>query len=125
MLLARTHLSVVVVGLLCIGLAGCEEKKELTVTGISPDQGDYRGGTQVIIEGTGFAKAKNIDIYFDKNNKAKNPIIHSNTKIAIEAPGGKKGEAVDVEVIFGDSRTVRLPAAYTYFDPTPPTVGDL
>ena len=100
-----------------VGLAGCEQKKELAVTKIYPKRGPYMGGDPVTISGSGFSPTQGITVYFGKN-KAKAPIIKENGEIVVEPPAGENGATVDVEIVFDDARTLKIPQAYTYFDPT-------
>src|SRR5262249_44258868 len=99
-----------------LGLA-CSEKKELGVSKIYPTRGPYIGGDPVTISGTGFSPTQGITVYFGKN-KARPPIIKENGEIVVEPPSGDIGQTVDVEIVFDDARTVKIPKAYTYFDPT-------
>jgi hypothetical protein len=101
---------------LVAGLA-CSEKKELGVQKIYPTRGPYIGGDPVTISGTGFSPTQGITVYFGKN-KARPPIIKENGEIVVEPPSGDIGQTVDVEIVFDDARTVKIPKAYTYIDPT-------
>ncbi len=98
-------------------LASCEQKKELAVTKIYPKRGPYIGGDPVTISGSGFSPQQGITIYFGKN-KAKPPVIKENGEIEVYPPAGELGATVDVEIVFDDARTLKIPKAYTYFDPT-------
>jgi len=98
-------------------LAGCEQKKELAVTKIYPKRGPYMGGDPVTISGTGFSPTQGITVYFGKN-KARSPVIKETGEIVVEPPAGENGATVDVEIVFDDARTLKIPKAYTYFDPT-------
>lgn len=98
-------------------LAACQGKQELSVTKIYPTRGPYIGGDPVTISGSGFKPTQGISIYFGKN-KAKPPVIKENGEIVVEPPAGDVGQTVDVEIVFDDSRSLKIPNAYTYFDPT-------
>ena len=103
--------------LVVTGLAACDEKKELAVTKIYPKRGPFMGGDPVTITGTGFSPQQGITIYFGKK-KAKPPVIKESGEIVVEPPAGDIGTTVDVEIVFDDAKTLKIPAAYTYFDPT-------
>ena len=96
---------------------GCNEKKELAVTKIYPKRGPYMGGDPVTISGTGFSTTQGIKVYFGKN-AAGPPVIKEGGEIIVDPPAGEVGQTVDVEIVFDDARTLKIPKAYTYFDPT-------
>src|SRR5688572_2869348 len=98
-------------------VASCEQKKELAVTKIYPKRGPYIGGDPVTISGSGFSPTQGIEIYFGKN-KAKPPIIKENGEIIVSPPAGELNSTVDIEITFADARVLKIPNAYTYFDPT-------
>ena len=99
-------------------LAGCTEKREgISVSNIHPRRGPYMGGDPVTISGTGFSATLIDSIHFGKN-KARPPIIKENGEVVVEPPSGDIGQTVDVEIVFDDARTVKIPKAYTYIDPT-------
>ncbi len=100
-----------------LALAACSEKKELAVTKIYPTRGPYIGGDPVTITGTGFSPSQGITVYFGKN-KARPPVIKENGEIVVDPPAGEVGQIVDVEIVFDDARTLKIPKAYTYIDPT-------
>jgi hypothetical protein len=97
--------------------AACSEKKELGVSKIYPTRGPYIGGDPVTISGTGFRPTQGITVYFGKN-KSRPPVIKENGEIVVDPPAGTIGEQVDVEIVFDDARTLKIPKAYTYIDPT-------
>ena len=103
--------------LVILFVVGCSEKKELGVTKIYPTRGPYIGGDPVTISGTGFSPTQGITVYFGKN-KARPPVIKENGEIVVDQPAGDIGQAVDVEIVFDDARTLKIPKAYTYIDPT-------
>ena len=107
--------------LFAVSLAvGCSEKKELGVRDIYPKRGPYIGGDPVTISGSGFTPTQGITVYFGKN-KARPPIIKENGEIVVDPPAGEIGQVVDVEIVLDDARTLKIPKAYTYIDPTATT----
>ena len=107
--------------ILALGLSvtGCEESKNLSVTGVEPKNGKYLGGDRVFIEGTGFS-TQGFTVYFGKK-KASNCFVQSPTRIACDTPAGTKDETVDVQVVFDDSKEATRPKAFKYIDP----IGDV
>jgi hypothetical protein len=103
--------------LVVLPLGGCSEKQELAVKSIHPIRGPYIGGDPVTITGTGFSPTQDITIYFGKN-KAKPPVIKEGGEIVVDPPAGELNSTVDVELVFGDARILRIPKSYTYIDPT-------
>jgi hypothetical protein len=95
----------------------CDQKKELAVTKIHPKRGPYMGGDPVRITGTGFSTTQGIKVYFGKN-AAGPPVIKEGGEIIVDPPAGEVGQTVDVEIVFDDARTLKIPKAYTYIDPT-------
>jgi hypothetical protein len=113
-------LQALLAGLLLFGLGAttaCSEKKELSVTKIYPKRGPYLGGDPVTISGSGFSPTQGIKVYFGKR-PAGPPHIKETGEIIVEPPAGEVGQTVDVEIVFDDARTLKIPKAYTYFDPT-------
>jgi hypothetical protein len=102
---------------LAFALSGCEQKKELAVLKIHPKRGPYIGGDRVTITATGFSPTQGLEVRFGKN-KASAPLIKENGEILVEAPAGELGSTVDVVIVFDDARTLTIPKAYTYYDPT-------
>ena len=102
---------------LLLFVVSCQEKTELAVTKIKPTRGPYIGGDPVTITGTGFKPSQGITVYFGKN-KARPPVIKENGEIVVDPPAGEIGQQVDVEIVFDDARTLKIPKAYTYFDPS-------
>src|SRR5688500_13987304 len=101
-----------------LSLAGCEESKNLSITGVEPKNGKYLGGDRVYIQGTGFS-SQGFTVYFGKK-KASNCFVESSTRIACDTPAGPKNEQVDVQVVFDDSREKTQSKAFKYIDP----IGD-
>lgn len=116
--MVRRALLTVVSLALGVVLWGCEGDKKLAVTEIYPRVGPYMGGDPVVIKGRGFQTPtpQGVKVYFGKN-AAKQVTILSDTEIRVEPPAGQEGQEVDVEVIFDDSRSTKLPKAYKYIDP--------
>jgi hypothetical protein len=104
-------------GLVVVAAAGCEQKKELSVTKIHPKRGPYIGGDRVTITGTGFSPTQGLQVRFGKS-AASAPIIKENGEIIVETPAGELDSTVDVIIVFDDARTLTIPSAYTYYDPT-------
>lgn len=98
-------------------LGACSEKGELKVSKISPSRGPYIGGDPVTIAGSGFTASQIDAIYFGKS-PAKRPIVKESGEIVVDPPAGQIGQTVDVIIILADSRTIKIPNAYTYIDPT-------
>ena len=100
-----------------IPLGGCEQTKELSVTKIHPKRGPYIGGDRVTITGTGFSPTQGLEVRFGKN-AASAPVIKETGEIIVETPAGEVGSTVDVIIVFDDARTLTIPKAYSYYDPT-------
>ena len=113
--------SVLFVLVAVVGLGACSEKQEgPSVSNVHPRRGPYMGGDPVTISGTGFSATLIDSIHFGKN-KARPPVVKENGDIIVEPPAGQVGETVDIEIILNDARTIKIPNAYTYFDPTAKT----
>lgn len=102
-----------------VATSACAEKTTLTVTGLRPNVGPYIGGDPVVITGSGFQSPgpQGVKVYFGKK-AAKQVVLLSGTELRVEPPAGEVGQVVDVDLVFDDARQKRLPAAYTYMDPT-------
>src|SRR5580704_6580959 len=87
----------------------------LSVTGITPAQGDADGGTYVKITGTRFIDdgVRNAKVYFGSRQGT---VVRfaSDSELIVEAPGGKVGPPVDVLVIFEPGGELKLPKAFTF-----------
>ena len=82
------------------------------VTGLSPNEGNYLGGTQVTILGAGFSGASAVD--FAQTPATAFSVNQAGTQITATSPGGDAG-AVDVEVTVGTVTTVPVAAdQFTY-----------
>jgi large repetitive protein len=106
----------IVLALVVLGAAACGDTKGLSVSEIEPNRGPFLGGERVHIKGTGFSTTGGMKVYFGKK-PAKNPVIKEG-EIVVEPPPGKEGETVDIEIVFDDSRELKISKAYTYYDPT-------
>ncbi len=102
---------------LLLGLNACSKDEGLKIKRISPKEGPFEGGDPVTIYGSGFQEggAKSVNVYFG-TRKARVRGFEGNDKLIVEAPGGNKGETVNVKLIFGDSRTLEIENAYKYID---------
>ena len=96
--------------------AACSEQSGRQISGLHPSRGPYIGGDPVTISGHGFTPTTGLKIYFG-TKAAKSPIIKEN-EIIVEPPPGDVGQTVDIEIVFDDSKTMKIPKAYTYIDPT-------
>jgi hypothetical protein len=109
-----------VVGFLALGLAAaCSEKQGISSKNIHPVRGPYLGGDPVTISDTGLSATLIDSIRFGKN-KARPPVVKENGDVVVEPPAGNPNETVDIEIILNDARVIKIPAAYTYIDPTAP-----
>jgi hypothetical protein len=93
--------------------AACSSKEGLQVY---PKRGPYIGGDQVRITGATFKQSMGVKVYFGKV-PVDNPVI-TEEAIVVAAPAGKNGETVDIEIVFDEATTFKIPQAYTYYDPT-------
>jgi hypothetical protein len=121
----RRHLaSFTTLGLLV--LASCESNAPLSVTGIEPNQGEANGGSYVRILGNRFTKdgARSAKIYFG-SRQAGLPRFASDTEMVVEAPGGKRGETVDVLIIFEPGGELKIAKGFTYVEHKAPTIDDV
>lgn len=123
--------------LLLVGLglaaAACgETDRTLKITGIEPERGDINGDTHVIIKGNRFLAdgPRKVDVYFGKQaNYRKGTFVRfaSDKQMIVRTPGGKKGEIVDVLVMFEPGGQLLIPNAFTYVEKnlSGPSVDDL
>ena len=103
-----------------LALGGCGDKKKgLRIENIEPKTGPIHGGSQVTIHGSGFqsAGATAVNVYFGKRS-ARVIAFEGDSKLLVEPPPGRKGETVDVMLVFGDGRPFTYEKAYTYVDLT-------
>lgn len=103
---------------LSVGSLGCDNEKGLKIKGISPKTGPADGGGSVTILGNGFKEggALGVQVYFG-DKKARFLRFDGDEKMLVVPPPGEVGLQVDVQVVFGDGREHKFPAAYTYIDP--------
>lgn len=84
------------------------EDAPLDLRSISPSSGPAEGGTQVTLQGTGFANG--VEVFFG-DSVATNIQVESSTRIVLAAPAGEG--VVDVRVVLGEE-TDTLQQAYSY-----------
>lgn len=116
----KTLLGVVVAigAVMCLALAGCGDKKEgLRITKLEPKVGPYTGGSLITIHGSGFESggATGVKVYFG-DKLGSRVVFEGDSKLQVEPPPGKRGESVDVLLIFDDGRKFKAENAYTYED---------
>lgn len=107
-----------ILGVAFLGFAGCGEKKEgLRITSIEPKVGPYTGGSLITIHGSGFESggATGVKVYFGDKIGSR-VVFEGDTKLQVEPPPGKRGDTVDVMLIFDDGRKFTAEKAYTYED---------
>jgi hypothetical protein len=110
--------------------AGCSSDSKLKVYDYEPKEGDYKGGTQIDIKGNGFNSngALGVKVYFGKGNdmrQATSPRFDGDGDLYVLAPGGKKGEKVDVVVQFEGKAPFKLPDPFTFVEERGADVNDL
>ncbi len=111
------------IGGLLFCFTGCKSDGILRITHISPKDGPYTGSDPVTIHGSGFQKGatRGVKVYFEVDGKSKSASVlrfDGSTRIIVDPPGGQIGEVADLLVIFEDGRSLSLPKAYTYTDPS-------
>lgn len=105
-----------VVGIALVALGGCGDKKKgLRIESIEPKVGPYTGGSLITIHGSGFESggATGVKVYFG-DKIGRRVVFEGDTKLQVEPPPGKRGETVDVMLIFDDGRKFTAQNAYTY-----------
>jgi major membrane immunogen (membrane-anchored lipoprotein) len=114
----KVALLVAAMGLVALAACG-KDDKGLRITKLTPKTGPYTGGSEVTIEGEGFASggATGVKIYFGEK-LGRQVVFEGDTKLHVEPPPGKNGESVDVTMIFDDGRKFVVEKAYTYVDLT-------
>lgn len=83
-----------------------------TLTGLTPSEGSYAGGTRVVIRGLALAKDGDLQIYFGRA-PVKEIVSRSETAIEVVAPANIEGP-VDLILTNPDGQTAMLPRAFTY-----------
>ena len=106
--------------------AGCSSDSKLKVYGVEPSQGDYEGGQTVDIKGNGYSQNGTLGakVYFG----GRQGIVirfEGDSDLYVTAPGGKKGEVVDVTVMFEGKGPITIPKAYTFIETKALDVDDL
>ena len=112
------------------GAAACSSDPKLKVYDFEPKEGDYKGGTQIDIKGNGYNQngALGVKVYFGKGNdmrQATSPRFDGDGDLYVLAPGGKKGDKVDVVVEFEGKAPFKLPDQYTFVEEHGADVDDL
>jgi hypothetical protein len=110
--------------------AGCSSDSKLKVYDFEPKEGDYKGGTQVDIKGNGFNSngALGVKVFFGKGQAMRqgtSPRFDGDGDLYIIAPGGGKGEKVDVIVEFEGKAPFKLPDPFTFVEESSAGVNDL
>jgi hypothetical protein len=93
----------------------------LEVTSIEPTQGDVDGGTYAVVKGNDFIHdgPRSLKVYFG-SRQGTVVRFQSDNEVVVQAPGGKKGETVDVLFIFEPGGQKKLEKAFTYKAAPPP-----
>jgi IPT/TIG domain len=123
---ARSVVALAVLAAVVAAGAGCGEDKKLKVSGLDPVQGDYQGGTTVRISGNRFQEdgVRNAKVYFgDRQGTVIK--FDGDHDLYVTAPGGKKGDTVDVKIIFEPGGEKTLPKAFTFIEIKQADVDDL
>jgi hypothetical protein len=117
--------AIVMAGLLA-AVAGCSSDSKLKVFGVEPNSGDYQGGTTVDIKGNGYTQNGTLGakVYFGDRQGV---VIKfdGDADLYVTAPGGKKGETVDVKVMFEGKGPITVPKAFTFVETKNADVNDL
>jgi len=85
----------------------------VSVTGFAPDRGETSGGTTVVFQGNDLEDRK-IKVYF--GNRPARVLSVSPSEFAVEAPGGKPGEAVSIMVIVQGAGEFPMAQAFRFAD---------
>jgi IPT/TIG domain-containing protein len=116
------------IALLTCGLAAaCSEDPKLKVTGIEPATGDTEGGSYVVIKGNRFINdgPRTAVVYFGTKRGTVSRFANDH-EMTVQAPAGKAGEVVDVEIIFEPGGRKKLEKAFTYVEKGGgPSIDDL
>ncbi|HAK94622.1 MAG TPA: hypothetical protein DCM87_06375 [Planctomycetes bacterium] len=86
------------------------------VASVTPARGPVSGGTAVVIEGTGFADAPGVEVFFGDGRATSVSVEAEGTRINATTPAAARPGRVDVKVenSFGEGV---LAGGFTYFDP--------
>ena|SRR5258706_6274487 len=115
------------IALVTCGLAACSEDPKLKVTGIEPATGDVEGGSYVVIKGNRFINdgPRQAVVYFGTKRGTVSRFVNDH-EMTVQAPAGKSGEVVDVEIIFEPGGRKKLEKAFTYIEKSGgPSIDDL
>lgn len=102
---------------LCAVISACQQSGgPIKVDGVEPPQGTTAGGEEITINGGGFQPGKTqAEVKFGRK-KCESVIIASASKIRVVTPANEKGP-VDVQVMFDDGATFKIPNAFHYLEP--------
>ena len=103
--------------LVCALIAACTQKGgPVKVDSVEPPQGTTAGGDEISIVGGGFQPGKTqAEVKFGRR-KAESVTIASTSKIRVVTPPNEKGP-VDVQVMFDDGATFKIPNGFRYVEP--------
>ena len=106
--------------------AGCSSDSKLKVFGVDPAQGDYEGGTTVDIKGNGYTQNGTLGakVYFG-GRQGTVIKFDGDSDFYVTAPGGKKGETVDIVVAFEGKGPITIPKAFTFIETKNADLDDL
>jgi len=99
-------------------IAACSTKGgPVKVDAVEPPQGTTAGGDEISIVGSGFQPGKTqAEVKFGRH-KSENVTIASTGKIRVVTPPNDKGP-VDVQVMFDDGATFKIPNGFRYVEPS-------
>jgi hypothetical protein len=98
-------------------IAACQKGGPVNVEKVDPPEGTTAGGDEISIVGSGFQPGKTqAEVKFGRK-KAESVQIASDSKIRVVTPANDKGP-VDVQVMFDDGATFKIPNAFRYVLPT-------
>ena len=124
-----TGLAIALVAVLAAG--GCKDDRKLKVSGFEPKEGDFNGGTTVHVTGNGFQLDGSpiaVKVFFGDRQALVNR-SDGDGDLYVTAPGGKKGESVDVLFIFqpGGEKEFKVKdgMGFKYVEPATTNVDDL
>lgn len=97
------------------GTSASPAPAQLGVSRIEPRRGDAAGGTYVVIKGGGFLRGgpRRLRVSFG-GTPGTFIRFQSDSEIIVQAPGGRPGETVDVELVFDPGGTVILGDSFTF-----------
>jgi hypothetical protein len=98
-------------------IAACQKGGPVNVEKVEPPEGTTAGGDEISIVGSGFQPGKTqAEVKFGRK-KAESVQIASDSKIRVVTPANEKGP-VDVQVMFDDGATFKIPNAFRYVEPS-------